>query len=71
MFARIGMLFGLVSLIGAAALLNSGIVNSDTDQLPSVLGGATMLALGAIVLWTIARNWWAWKKEYRRYRSGL
>ena len=34
------------------------------------IAGATLLSLGSTVMWTVLKNWWVWRKEYRRYRNG-
>jgi len=60
---------GLIFLIAGAALLHNGMSNADASQSATVLGGATFLSLGSTVMWTVLRNWWVWRKEYRRYRN--
>jgi len=65
----LGLFFGLIFLIAGAMLLYNGVSNADATQSAAIIGGATFLSLGSVVMWTLLRNWWEWRKEYRRYRN--
>lgn len=66
----LGLFIGLVFLIIGAALLYNGVSHSDASQSAAIIGGATFLSLGSVVLWTLLKKWWEWRREYRRYRNG-
>lgn len=63
-------LFGLTFLVIGVILLDSGVSEPRTTEVMPILVGATLLSFGIIILWTAVRNWWKWRKEYRRYRNG-
>jgi len=65
----LGLFFGLICLIAGAVLLYNGMSNANAGQSVAIIGGATFLSLGAVVMWTRLRNWWEWRKEYREYRE--
>jgi len=64
-----GLFFGLSFLIAGAILLYNGMSNADASQSAAVIGGATLLSLGSVLMGTFLRNWWEWRKEYREYRK--
>jgi len=70
MLDNIGFFIGLIFLIAGAVLLYSGASSADPSQSGEMIGGATLLSLGLIVMGTVLRNRWEWRKEYRRYRNG-
>jgi len=63
------LVFGLVVLIAGAALLYNGVTNTEATQSATIIAGATFLSLGAAILWNLLKNWWGWRREYRRYRN--
>jgi len=63
------LFFGLIFLIAGAVLLYNGVSNNDASQSATIIGGATFLSLGSTVMWTVLRNWWEWRREYRSYRN--
>jgi len=70
---NLSLFFGLILLIAGAVLLNNGVSNayaSQMNQSATALGGATFLSFGSMVMWTVLKNWWKWKKECERYRNG-
>jgi hypothetical protein len=69
MLNDLGFFLGLIFLIAGAALLFEGVSNAEASQTAAIMGGATFLSLGSVVLWAVLKNWWAWRKEYRRYRN--
>ena len=66
----LGLFFGLVFLIIGGVLLYNGTSNADASQSAAVIGGATLLSLGSVVTWTLVKNWWEWRREYRKFRDG-
>jgi len=69
MYGAFGILFSLVCCVIGAALLSDGISNLGASQTMNIVGGAALLTLGFMTMWIVAKNWWEWRKEYRRYRS--
>ena len=65
----LGLFFGLTFLIAGAVLLYNGMSNDYASQSAAIIGGATFLSLGAVVMWIRLRDWWEWRKEYREYRK--
>ncbi len=65
----LGLFFGLILLMAGALLLYNGVSKSDASQSAAIIAGATFLSLGSVVMWTLLKNWWGWRKEYRRYRN--
>lgn len=65
----LGLVFGLIVLIAGAALLYNGLTNADATQSATIIAGATFLSLGATILWNLLKDWWGWRREYRRYRN--
>jgi chromate transport protein ChrA len=65
----LGLVFGSIVLIAGAALLYNGVANTEATQSVTIIAGATFLSLGATVLWNLLKNWWGWRREYRRYRN--
>ena len=61
---------GVICFLGGAALLYKGVSNADASQTAAIIGGATFLSLGSTAMWNVLKNWWVWRKEYRRYRNG-
>jgi len=66
----LGLFFGVIFLLAGTVLLYDGVSSADASQSATIIAGATFLSLGSIVMWTVLRNWWEWRKEYRRYRNG-
>ncbi len=69
MLNNLGLFFGLIFLIAGAVLLYKGVSNADASQTAAIIGGATFLSLGSVAMWTVLKNWWEWRREYRRYRN--
>ena len=65
----LGLFFGLSFLIAGAILLYNGMSNANAGQSVAIIGGATFLSLGAVLMGSFLRNWWEWRKEYREYRK--
>jgi len=65
----LGLVFGLIVLIAGAALLDSGVANTEATQSVTIIAGAAFLSLGAIIIWNFLKDWWGWRREYRRYRN--
>ena len=63
MLDDLGFFFGLIFLIAGAVLLYNGVSHNDASQSTTIIGGATFLSLGSTVMWSVLRNWWAWRKE--------
>jgi drug/metabolite transporter (DMT)-like permease len=63
------LVFGLIVFIAGAALLYNGVTNTEATQSATIIAGATFFSLGATILWNLLKNWWGWRREYRRYRN--
>jgi len=70
MLDELGLFFGVIFLLAGAVLLYKGVSNADASQTAAVIGGATFLSLGSVLMWNVLKNWWVSRKEYRRYRNG-
>lgn len=67
---ELSLFFGVIFLLGGAMLLHHGVSTGDASQTAAIIGGATLLSLGSVVAWKVLKNWWEWRKEYRKYRNG-
>lgn len=65
----LGLLFSLMCLIVGSTLLYRALSISDSSQLATLLGGAILLALSFVILWSVARNWLQWRRVYKKYRD--
>jgi len=66
----LGLLFGTILLLTGLMLLYNSVSSTDANQSFAILGGAALLSLGAMLVWTVLKNWWGWRKEYRKERNG-
>jgi hypothetical protein len=69
MLNDLGLFFGAIFLLAGAALLYKGVSNADASQTATIIGGAVLLSVGSVLMWTVLKNWWEWKREYRSYRD--
>ena len=61
--------FALIFLMIGAVLLANGESASNSGEEASIVVGAAFLTLGFIIMWTVVKDWWEWKKEYQKYRG--
>lgn len=60
--------FSVIFLLAGSVLLYKGMSNGDANQNGAILGGAMLLCVGSVLMWTVLKNWWEFKK-YRRSRN--
>jgi hypothetical protein len=65
----LGLFCGLLLLTLGALLVIESVANADANQSARVVGGATLLSLGFLLTWLMARSWWEWRKLERKYRD--
>ena len=69
MLDDMGLFCGLIFLLVGAVLLYKGSSNADASQTAPIIGGAVFLSVGSVLMWNAPKNWWVWKREYRKYRN--
>jgi hypothetical protein len=66
----LALFFTVILLIVGSVLLYDGVSVGDASQSARVIGGAAVLSAGLILMRSLLKNWWEWKKLVRRHRNG-
>jgi hypothetical protein len=66
MLNKLGLAFALVSLLLGTVLLYDAVSVSDLTQTSKVIGGAVFFALGLVTISLIAKDWWDWRRQYKK-----
>jgi drug/metabolite transporter (DMT)-like permease len=69
MLNNLGFFSGALFLLAGAVLLYEGVSNADASQTAAILGGAMLFSIGSALMWTVLKNWWEWRREFRIYRN--
>jgi hypothetical protein len=65
-----GLFCGFILLTIGALLVNEASANTAPGESLRLIAGASLLALGLIMMWLMAKGWWEWRKVVRKYRGG-
>lgn len=66
MLDKLGVAFALASLLLGAVLLYDAVSVSDLSQTVKVIAGAVFFALGLVTISLLAKDWWEWRKHYKK-----
>jgi len=61
MLNKLGLSLAFLFLLIGAFLL----YGPDTSETARLLGGATLVSLGLVTIWLVAKDWLDWRRDYK------